>query len=512
MTTLSTQESQARRIAAEVMAAALSAVDPAQAIYRHVHREGDILQVDGRAYDLARHGRIYVVGAGKAGAPMAAALAGLLGDRLAAGIVNVKKGHTATERVWQVGFGGGSEGESGRGSHPDPPPLRRGGSGRSSTLSPEGRGRGSPADVYHPRRRGLAVRDEGRVPITLIEAGHPVPDEAGRAGAERIKTLLTGLRPDDLVFCLLSGGGSALLPLPAGGITLADKQALTGALLRSGATINEINTVRKHCSQVKGGQLARWVQPASLVCLILSDVVGNPLDVIASGPTVPDTSTFADAWAVLKRYGLEESAPSAIIAHLRRWLAGDIPETPKSGDPAFTRTQNVLIGDNGQAAAAGVARARELGLRAEMMTTWLEGEAREVGRVAAALAKGLLRNEAPLARPACWVLGGETTVTVRGQGRGGRNQELALAAALALDGWEGALVAALATDGNDGPTDAAGAIATGSTIARGRAAGLDALASLAANDSYRYFSALGDLIITGPTNTNVNDLLFVFAF
>jgi glycerate 2-kinase len=492
MTTFSASESQARRIAAEVMAAALSAVDPAQAVQRHVQRDGDRLQVAGRTYDLAHHRRIYVVGAGKAGAPMAAALAGLLGDRLTAGIVNVKQGHTATERVWQMAFGSGGDEAHNLSSPPISPSSPRFGKRR-------GKGGGERFDSIHSA-------------ITLVEAGHPVPDEAGRAGAEEIKALLTGLRPDDLVFCLLSGGGSALLPLPAGGITLADKQALTGALLRSGATINEINTVRKHCSQVKGGQLARWVQPASLVCLILSDVVGSPLDVIASGPTVPDTSTFADAWAVLKRYGLEQSAPPAIIAHLQRGLAGEIQETPKAGDPAFARTQNVLIGDNAQAAAAGVARARALGLRAEMVTTWLEGEAREVGRVAAALAKGLLRDEAPLARPACWVLGGETTVTLRGQGRGGRNQEMALAAALALAGWEGALVAALATDGNDGPTDAAGAIATGSTIARGRAAGLDALASLAANDSYRYFSALGDLIITGPTNTNVNDLLFVFAF
>jgi glycerate 2-kinase len=481
MTGISPRESEARWIAAEVMAAALAAVDPAQALHRHVRREGDRLQVDDRVYDLNRYRRIYVVGAGKAGAPMAAALAGLLGDRITAGVVNVKRGHTATERTWQVrlGAGGGEARET-------TPPLRLGEKGEERQPS------------LHPR-------------IALVEAGHPVPDEAGRRGAERIRDLLTGLRPDDLVFCLLSGGGSALLPLPADGISLADKQALTGALLRSGATINEMNAVRKHCSQIKGGQLARWVEPATLVCLILSDVVGSPLDVIASGPTVPDPSTFADAWAVLERYHLTESAPPAIIAHLQKGLAGAARETPKPGDPAFARVQNVLIGDNGQAALAGVARARELGLQAELVTTWLEGEAREVGRVAAALAKGLVRGEAPLTRPACWVLGGETTVTVRGQGLGGRNQELALAAAVALAGWEGALVAALATDGNDGPTDAAGAIATGSTLARGRAAGLDAFACLANNDSYRYFSALGDLIITGPTNTNVNDLLFIFA-
>lgn len=476
MSEMSPQESQARHIAAEVMTAALAAVDPAQAVYRHVQREGERLRIDGRTYDLSRYRRIYVVGAGKAGAPMAAALAELLGDRITAGIVNVKRGHTATERTWRVCLGAGGE------------PVR--------AFPEESQGE---SPLLHPR-------------ITLVEAGHPVPDEAGRAGAEKIKSLLTGLRPDDLVFCLLSGGGSALLPLPADGITLADKQALTGALLRSGATINEMNAVRKHCSQVKGGQLARWVEPATLVCLILSDVVGSPLDVIASGPTVPDPTTFADAWAVLERYHLTESAPPAIIAHLRKGLAGEARETPKAGDPAFAHVQNVLIGDNGQAAAAGVARARALGLQAELLTTWLEGEAREAGRMAAALAKGLLRGEAPLARPACWVLGGETTVTVRGEGLGGRNQELALAAAAALEGWEGALVAALATDGNDGPTDAAGAIATGTTLARGRAKGLDALAYLARNDSYRYFSALGDLIITGPTNTNVNDLLFIFAF
>lgn len=462
-----------RQQAAEIMTAALQAVDPGQAVRRHLRREGNWLHVAGQRYDLSEFERFFVVGGGKAGSPMALAVADLLGDRLTAGVVNVRHGYAASR--WQVSFG----------AHLSLPALQ--------TDLPDHLGSPDPR-------------------LDIVEAGHPVPDAAGLAGAERIFRLLDGLTERDLVICLISGGGSALLPLPAAGITLDDLQALTTLLLRSGATINEFNAVRKHCSRLKGGQLARRAAPAALVCLILSDVVGRPLDTIASGPTVADPTTFADAYGVLERYGILGAVPDSIVAHLRRGLAGEIAETPKPGDPCFRRVQNLIIGDNRMAARAAQAQAQALGFRSQVLTTYVEGEAREVAKVCAALAKEMVESGAPLAPPACLILGGETTVTVRGQGKGGRNQELALAAALALDGWERTMVVSLATDGSDGPTDAAGAVATGSTLARARALGLDPVAHLANNNAYPFFAALGDLIFTGPTNTNVNDLNLVLVF
>lgn len=433
--------------------AALAAVDPAAAVRRALRREGDALLVSGRRYDLNTYRRVFIVGGGKAAAPMAAASAAILGERLTGGLVITKYGHTLK----------------------DASPLAGGA-------------------------------------FQLLEAGHPVPDAAGVQGAERLAALLREAGTDDLVICLISGGGSALLTLPQPGITLEDLRALMDALLRCGATINEINALRKHLQQLQGGGIAQLAAPATVTSLILSDVVGDPLDVIASGPTSPDTTTFADAWAVLETYGLVETVPRSIVERLRAGLAGQVPETPKPGDALFERVQNVIIGSNALAAQAAVGRARELGFAALVLSTYVEGEAREVARVAAALAKDLARHGHPLRPPACLVLGGETTVTLRGSGRGGRNQELALAAAIALDGWPGVLIATLATDGNDGPTDAAGAIATGETSAQGRALGLEARAYLANNDSYTYFDRLGGLIRTGPTNTNVNDLLFVLAY
>jgi hydroxypyruvate reductase len=332
------------------------------------------------------------------------------------------------------------------------------------------------------------------------------------AGSLRILGLLDDLTEQDLVICLISGGASALLPLPAPGISLDDLQILTDRLLRSGATINEFNAVRKHCSQLKGGQLARRAVPATLICLILSDVVGSPLDVIASGPTVPDPTTYADSFAVLERYDLLDAVPPSVVTRIQQGLDGQIPETPKPGDPIFGRVQNVVVGDNRLAARAAQASAESLGLRAQLLTTHVEGEAREVAKVCSALAKEMIASGSPQGPPACLILGGETTVTVRGAGEGGRNQELALAAALALDGWERTMVVCLATDGTDGPTDAAGAVATGSTLARARELGVEGFAHLIRNDAYPFFAALGDLIFTGPTNTNVNDLILVFAF
>jgi glycerate 2-kinase len=450
---MSQNESRRQRIAA-IQAAALDAVAPDASVQRQLCLEGDGLRIAGRSYSLADYDRIFVVGGGKAGSPMAAAVEEVLGERITAGLVNVKHGHI----------------------------LRT-------------------ADEQQPVPR-----------IQIVEAGHPVPDEAGRQGAERVVQMLTGLSERDLVLVVISGGGSALLNLPSPDISLADVQALTGALLRCGATINEINAVRKHISQIKGGQLARLAYPATVVALILSDVVGNPLDVIASGPTVPDPTTFTEAWAILERYEIVDEVPASIASRLQAGLTGQVAETPKPGDPVFAHVQNVIVGSNEIAAQAAVDEAHKQGFNALLLSTYIEGEAREVARVFAGIAKGMAAHSWPLEAPACLVAGGETTVTIRGMGKGGRNQELALAAALAIDGWENVAVVGLATDGTDGPTDAAGAIAWGDTVAHAHEMGLDVADYLANNDAYHFFQALGDLIITGPTNTNVNDLIFVFAF
>ena len=448
------QNESRRKSMAAIQAAALAAVAPDAAVKRQLYLEENTLRIGGCSYPLAGHDRIFVVGGGKAGAPMAAAAEAVLGERIAAGLVNVKHGYTLRD-----------------------------------------------ADGQRSAFR-----------IQIVEAGHPVPDEAGRRGAERIAQMLAGLSERDLVLVLISGGGSALLTLPSPGISLTDVQALTGALLRCGATINEINAVRKHISQIKGGQLARLAYPATVVALILSDVVGNPLDVIASGPTIPDPTTFAEAWAVLERYEIVDDVPATIVSRLRAGLAGEVAETPKPGDPVFARVQNVIVGSNEIAAQAAVDEARKQGFNALLLSTYIEGEAREVARVFAGIARGMSEHGWPLEAPACLVAGGETTVTIRGTGKGGRNQELALAAALAIDGWENVAVVGLATDGTDGPTDAAGATAWGDTVSRARELGLNAADYLANNDAYHFFQALGDLIVTGPTNTNVNDLIFVFAF
>jgi hydroxypyruvate reductase len=362
---------------------------------------------------------------------------------------------------------------------------------------------------------GLVITKDGHaVPtrrVAVREASHPLPDARGVAATAALRALLDSAGERDLVLVLLSGGGSALLEQPADGLTLGDLQTTTDALLRAGATIDELNAVRKHLSAVKGGNLARAAAPAKVLVLVLSDVVGNPLDVIASGPCAPDPTTYADALAVLARYQLAEAVPPAVRAHLEAGARDERPETPKPGDPVFARVRHVIIGDNAQAAAACVAEAERRGLRALLLSTFVEGEAREVGRVLGALARELRVHGRPLAPPACLVLGGETTVTVRGPGRGGRNQEVALGAARALAGLADLLVVSVATDGGDGPTDAAGACADGTTLARAAALGLDPQAHLARNDAYPFFQALGDLLVTGPTRTNVNDLLLVLA-
>jgi len=362
---------------------------------------------------------------------------------------------------------------------------------------------------------GLVVVKTGHAAPTsrveIVEATHPIPNQAGLDAGQRILTQLADAGADDLVLVLVSGGGSALLEAPAG-LTLAELQATTDALLACGATINEINTLRKHLSLVKGGQLARVASPATLVTLVLSDVVGSPLDVIASGPTAPDLSTWDDAWAVVTKYELAPRLPAAVLARLQAGIRGDLPDTPKPDDPIFATARTVIVGDNRVAALAGCQHATALGYRSLLLTTFVEGEACEVAKVVAALAKEVRRSGQPVAPPACLILGGETTVTLGVQpGHGGRNQELALAAALALEGMAGVAVAALATDGSDGPTDSAGGLIDGETVARGRAAGLYAVVALRRHDAYPYLRATGDLLLTGPTQTNVNDLIFVWV-
>ncbi len=347
--------------------------------------------------------------------------------------------------------------------------------------------------------------------VKIHEAGHPLPDENGLRGTREIVELVRGLQQDDLVLCLISGGGSALLELPVEGVTLDDLRTLTDALLKCGATINEINAIRKHLSQVKGGQLARLAQPARVISLILSDVLGSALDVIASGPTAPDSTTFAQALAVIDKYRLRESTPRAILDHLERGVRGQVAETPKANDPLFARVENILLADNSTAARAAVERARELGFNTCLLSTFVEGEAREVAKVFAGMAKDIVRQSGAIPPPACLLASGETTVTIRGKGKGGRNQEFALAAALAIQGVDDVLILSAGTDGTDGPTEAAGAFADGTTVARAAERSLNAPEYLENNDSYEFFRTLGDLIITGPTNTNVNDLIVMLV-
>lgn len=347
--------------------------------------------------------------------------------------------------------------------------------------------------------------------VTLYEAGHPIPDAAGVRGAEAMVRLAQQAGENDLVFCLLSGGGSALTPAPSAGITLEEKQQFTSLLLACGASIDEINTLRKHLSRLKGGQLARLVAPARLITLVLSDVVGDRLDVIASGPTVPDASTFADCREIVTRYGLMAQLPTSIREHLQRGCAGHIPETPKAGELVFARHQTVLIGNNRMALQAAGQRARQLGYATLILSSSVQGEAREMARMHAAIAREIRQSGLPLPPPVCVLAGGETTVTLRGNGKGGRNQEFALAAARDIDGLDGVVVLSGGTDGTDGPTDAAGAVADGETIGRAQALGFSPEDVLQRHDSYPFFAALDDLLYTGPTGTNVMDIYLLLA-
>lgn len=395
--------------------------------------------------DLNEYDRVFVVGGGKATAPMARALEDVLEGRIDRGLINVK-----------YGFG---------------EPLSR---------------------------------------IDVREAGHPLPDEHGVAGTKNILKLLENAKAGDLVFSIISGGGSALLPLPAEGISLEEKQSVTKSLLQCGASIDEINTVRKHISSAKGGQMARAVFPATTVNLMLSDVVGDRMDVIASGPFVPDSSTFQDAWAILSKYAL--SVPESVRKHVQQGLEGKIPETPKKEDSLFRHVYNFVIGSNILALEAAQKEAEKLGYTCLILSSMVEGETREVAKVHAAIAKEILQTARPIAPPACVISGGETTVTIRGKGLGGRNQEFSLASALELAGLpERVLVLSGGTDGNDGPTSAAGAIVDPLTLERGAALGMRAAEYLENNDSYHFFERTGELLVTGPTKTNVMDVRLILV-
>ncbi|HSO72931.1 MAG TPA: glycerate kinase [Thermodesulfobacteriota bacterium] len=342
--------------------------------------------------------------------------------------------------------------------------------------------------------------------VQVLEAGHPLPDAAGLRGARAMISLIKPSRPEDLILFLTSGGCSALLPAPTPPITLKEKQGLTALLLRSGAAIQEINTVRKHISQTKGGRLAKLAFPATVINLIISDVVGDSLDSIGSGPFVPDFSTFQEAWGVLDKYRLLKAAPRAIVYHLTAGIQRKAEETPKPGEPCFRKVHNFILARNRSALTAAAAQARAFGLTTLLLTSQAQGEARELAGFYGALAKEIHFSGHPVKPPACLIAGGEPTVTVRGNGLGGRNMELALAVAREIKGLPKTVVLSAGTDGTDGPTDAAGAIVNGRTWDRARKKGIPLEKRLENNDSYPFFKEAGGLVITGPTGTNVMDV------
>lgn len=345
--------------------------------------------------------------------------------------------------------------------------------------------------------------------IKLHEASHPIPDRTGVDGTHHMLKIVEQAGKRDLIICLISGGGSSLMPLPRNGITIDDKRKITDALLKCGARINEVNTVRKHISGLKGGWLAKKAYPATVLNLMLSDVVGDPLDFIASGPTVADSTTFSDAIKVLKKYGLWDTAPQSIQKILSDGENNLIPETPKADDQAFKKVYNVVVGNNRLANLAVCEHLKSSGLEPLLLTSTLEGEARQVGVMLASICYEVSMFGNPVRKPAGIVAGGETTVTITGEGVGGRNQEIALAAASKMSHMDGVVLASLSTDGVDGPTDAAGAVVDGKTIIRAAEIDLSPAEFLANNDSYNFFTRLDDLIFTGPTGTNVNDVSII---
>jgi glycerate 2-kinase len=430
-----------RRDAKAIFRAALAAADAGNAVRAHLSLRRGILKVGNHRFPLQSFDRVFLIAVGKAAVEMAAAVETIVGNRLTAGIAITKHGHANSR-------------------------LRK---------------------------------------IPILETGHPIPDAAGINAARQVRELLRELNARDLLIVAVSGGASALLSAPTEPITLAAKQKTTDLLLRAGADIFQLNAVRKHLSFLKGGRLAALAYPATVVSLLLSDVIGDPLDVIGSGPTAPDPTTFAEAIQVLEKFKVIARTPKVVLDLLQKGARDEIAETPKPGDPLFENVYNVVAGSNALALKAAARQARALGYRPRIVSSIVSGEAREVARKHAEILRKVVK------RPACLLAGGETTVTVKGKGKGGRNQEFALAAAIAMDGLPGVLALCAGTDGTDGPTDAAGAIATGNTIARATRLSLDPAKYLANNDSYSFFEALNDLVKTGPTGTNVMDIEILLA-
>lgn len=437
--------SPAQSVLRRMIGGGLEAVSASAAVRRAVVKRGHSLVVGGRSYDLRRFERVVAIGAGKATAPMAAALERVLGTRLHAGLIVTKYGHAV--------------------------PTSK---------------------------------------IVIEEAGHPIPDRAGLRATAKLHSLLASLTGRDLLIVLLSGGASSLWPAPAAGISIADKQKTTDRLLRCGATIREMNTVRKHLSLLKGGRLVQSTE-ATIATLILSDVLGDDLSAIASGPTAPDPTTFRDAVAILRRHKVWQSIPPRVRAHLAKGCRGEIPETPKPGSRLFRRVSHHLIGSNSIALTAVTAAARAAGFKTMLETVAITGEAREAGKRFGKLARSVVETGDPIRRPCCIVAGGETTVRVAGTGKGGRAQEFAVAAAREIAGLGNVWIAAVGTDGTDGPTDAAGAVVDGKTVHKAKKLGVDLDRALRRNDSYPALKRLRSLIVTGPTGTNVNDLYLLLV-
>jgi glycerate 2-kinase len=431
----------------QILQAALDAADPKLAVINSIKREGDTIFAGKEKYDLNSYKNIFLIGAGKAAFEMSQGVLGILGEKISRGLIIVK-------------------------------------------YLPE-----------NPAKFASSC-------MKIVEGSHPQPDNKSIESSRELFQIAAQADSDDLVIFLLSGGASALMTSPRSGINLFDLQELTRLLLSCGAEIQEINIIRKHLDDLKGGGLARIVYPAEMLSLILSDVVASPLDAIGSGPTVADRSTFIDAYEVLKKYDLIERTPDNILKVLRDGIARQIDETVKDGDPVLAKVNNILVGSNEKAANAGLNAAVNLGFESRLITTNLQGEARKVG---SDLGKLLKETCLSTKKPVCMIAGGETTVTLIGKGKGGRNQELALAAVQEMAEIKDAALISLATDGDDGPTGAAGAVVTGDTLLKANRAGVDLQSFLDNNDSFSFFEKINGLIVTGATGTNVNDLVFLFA-
>ncbi|MEM1587657.1 MAG: glycerate kinase [Candidatus Bathyarchaeia archaeon] len=442
---LTIEAREARRLVLNGLEETLKLADPNSFLSRWVSRANNILQVGELKFNLNNFKRIFLVGAGKAGGSMAAFIEAILEDKLTEGWVNIPKGYKV-------------------------PSLRR---------------------------------------VNIHESSHPIPDEASVTGALKIINIVEKAEAEDLIICVLSGGASSLMAYPRNGLTLKDKQEITRKLMLAGADIKELNCVRKHLSAIKGGWLAKKAYPATVISLILSDVIGDDLSVIASGPTAPDNSTFKEAIEILMKYDVWGNLSQSIRGFLLDGEKGLIDETPKEGDECFQKTYNFIIGSNRDVCFNLLEFYKRNGLNSIFLTSQLIGEAREAGKFYASILREIESSNNPIKKPCVVILGGETTVTVKGKGIGGRNQESMVSACIEIDGINGAAIASMGTDGIDGVTDAAGAIIDGFTLQRAKQLKLNLKKVLQENDSYNFFKALNDLIFTGPTGTNVNDIVLI---